>query len=279
MNIYLIKRDSFGNSNRMLVKNLETNYPAGEIGLLLEPIEMGDDGYRTLEVEAWLYTANDILILMTLLNSEYGPYIERLDIKYLGFSRQDKEKIVRKGEHNYVYQEMIMSKVVLDMILGNVNENTQVFILDPHSLEIDIESYAMEHYGKFCTTVAPDNLFPEEDFDAIIFPDKGAYDRYRLLNFGKTRDAIIFNKVRGDNGNIKKYGPIYPDMINPNGRYLVIDDICDGGATFIHLHDSLKELGWNGKLYLQVTHGLYTKGQDELRKRYRDIREMTLMPK
>ena len=43
--------------------------------------------------------------------------------------------------------------------------------------------------------------------------------------------------------------------------FLIADDICDGGRTFIELAKVLRPLT-DGKIYLYVTHGIFSKGLD-----------------
>ena len=50
------------------------------------------------------------------------------------------------------------------------------------------------------------------------------------------------------------------------GNYLVVDDLCDGGGTFIGLADLLDASGARADLY--VTHGLFTKGTQALLDRF-----------
>jgi ribose-phosphate pyrophosphokinase len=45
---------------------------------------------------------------------------------------------------------------------------------------------------------------------------------------------------------------------------LIVDDICDGGGTFIGLAAELKNKN-AGKLYLAVSHGIFSKGFDSLK--------------
>jgi len=53
---------------------------------------------------------------------------------------------------------------------------------------------------------------------------------------------------------------------------IIIDDICDGGATFINIAKILtgyKE--FKGKIYLIVTHGIFSKGFAELSQYFKGI--------
>ena len=53
-------------------------------------------------------------------------------------------------------------------------------------------------------------------------------------------------------------------------RFLIVDDICDGGRTFLEAAKILKE-ETTGKLFLYVTHGIFSKGIDELLEHYEHI--------
>lgn len=80
--------------------------------------------------------------------------------------------------------------------------------------------------------------------------DNGAIDYVEL--FGKN---IIDNSLKA------------PPSFSPdskNSSIVIIDDLCDGGATFIAEAKYLREIGFRGKLYLMITHGLFTKGLDRL---------------
>ena len=48
---------------------------------------------------------------------------------------------------------------------------------------------------------------------------------------------------------------------------IIIDDICDGGATFINIAKELRKPGYmykDNKIYLIVTHGIFSKGTTKL---------------
>ena len=65
-------------------------------------------------------------------------------------------------------------------------------------------------------------------------------------------------------------------MVLPTGvdyhkvNFLVIDDICDGGRTFINLAEKLLIMGAND-LYLYVTHGIFSKGLPSIHEYYKHI--------
>lgn len=94
---------------------------------------------------------------------------------------------------------------------------------------------------------------------AVLLPDKGAYLRYvNLIPKGYT----VYNatKVR-DEVTGKLSGFEVPDLSHYDG-VLIIDDIIDGGGTFLGIADKLPK---GIKLGLFGTHGIFSKGYDILK--------------
>ena len=78
-----------------------------------------------------------------------------------------------------------------------------------------------------------------------------------------TREPLVFNKQRTDKGIVHELiPPTYP--LTDIENFIIIDDICDGGATFVNIAKELKQLNPSAALHLVVTHGLFTKGFDVL---------------
>ena len=49
-----------------------------------------------------------------------------------------------------------------------------------------------------------------------------------------------------------------------DGKFIIIDDICDGGRTFIGIAEAIKEQVQNPEIYLLVTHGIFSAGYNQL---------------
>jgi ribose-phosphate pyrophosphokinase len=132
----------------------------------------------------------------------------------------------------------------------NARRFPSVTVLDPHS---DVGPALIDR----CRVAHP--TFPKTtEYIGVIAPDGGAEKRaYRvaaslgvpLYHAWKSRSVAT--------GQLTGFGiePIQP------GRYLIVDDICDGGGTFIGLADVLDP---NVEADLYVTHGLFTRGAQPL---------------
>lgn len=162
-----------------------------------------------------------------------------------------------------VYGRFILNNIVPD----------QLITLDPHSpaalgfFTDDEEDDSPIHFTE--TTVYPvERIIKNEIQDGsrdtkadtyvgVIAPDKGAHDRAsraaRLMGVpvyqaDKTRDF--------DTGKLSGFEML--DELPAEGKLLIVDDICDGGGTFIGLAEATglpKE-----RLDLWVTHGIFSKG-------------------
>lgn len=102
--------------------------------------------------------------------------------------------------------------------------------------------------------------------DALIAPDKGATGRVEALA-GILGVDVVYGTKKRDPQSGKLFGTVIPRL--PRGHYLVVDDICDGGATFNAVADVAGACAATLDLY--VTHGIFSKGLGELLRRYRHI--------
>lgn len=89
--------------------------------------------------------------------------------------------------------------------------------------------------------------------DCVVFPDKGAMDRYKIVGI----ENVFAQKTR-DQSTGEITGTFITESVKGK-KCLIIDDLCDGGMTFIKLSQLLIA---NGAIEvdLYVSHGLFTKG-------------------
>lgn len=189
----------------------------------------------------------------------YTPYI-------LG-SRSDRK--FEEGGNNYL-------KDVICPVINSLNFKT-VTCIDPHSdvLEACIKGFRKESNLElvkkfFLDTYDKHPYKNQEKYPCILVsPDAGASKKiYKLAEqIGYKGDIITCSKDRDNDGNLTK--TVVPEL-PINKDIIIIDDICDGGATFINIVKEIKQQYNNvdkhcqGKIYLIVTHGIFSKGFSEL---------------
>ena len=201
------------------------------------------------------YSMNGFMALAQIkqMNDKKG-FQTTLTYPYLPYARQDRWMAV---------YEPFSLKVFCDML--NALRFSSVRIFDPHS---DVAPALLNNcdivpqWG-IAREALPDHWFTEYT-TAVLFvsPDAGAYkklsklvsDDSRILIGSKHRDAL--GKITGTQVHI-------PEGVNIAFRHCVlVDDICDGGRTFIELAKVLVAKGAEVSLY--VTHGIFSQGLQPL---------------
>ena len=176
--------------------------------------------------------------------------LETLIIPYFPAARQD--RVMVKGEPLSV-------KVYADII--NHLAFKKVLIFDAHS---EVTAAVLNN----CKIVT-NHVFIKRVIDQIgsevllISPDGGALKKiYKLSEFLGGIEVVECSKSRDVKTGVLKGFQVYDNDLR--GRdCLIIDDICDGGGTFIGLAKELKNKN-AGQLYLAVSHGIFSKGFESL---------------
>lgn len=126
--------------------------------------------------------------------------------------------------------------------------------IDPHS---DVAG-VLPHYSQREVVMEFSDLGIFDSNPVVVIPDAGATKKaYSWIP--KDIDYVQAIKTRDvHTGALSGFKIIDSEKVA--GRHVVIiDDICDGGGTFLGLAEELKNAGAKN-LILGVTHGLFTKG-------------------
>jgi ribose-phosphate pyrophosphokinase len=160
----------------------------------------------------------------------------------------------------------------LHLIIDFINSCgfSKVQVLDPHSdvtmalLNNGHKLSPFEYVRAAVADIMDKSLLDyEEPIDEILLvsPDAGAYKK--VFEFGEKLDLPVMgaSKHRDKNG---KVDLIFTHDVDDKDC-LIVDDLCDGGYTFLVLADALRKHKAR-RVYLYVTHGLFSKGFGELHK-------------
>lgn len=255
MEIVFIGRDDDGYDD--IYKPEVKTYPDGT------PIIAWSEGIPDKDVDSILVRPNsigDFVAAMFLVDAwvERGNSIPRLLIPNVPGARQD--RLNDSGDY------LFTAKSVARMI--NDRNFPEVVVVDPHSEVISglIDRCHVVHSDWVLLNHRPFGM----KWDAVIAPDAGAEKRANavakalqipvVIHAGKTRDVT--------NGKITGF---WLQDIADEGveRVLVVDDICDGGGTFLGLADEIDKAGYEADLY--VTHGIFSQGTKALNERYTEV--------
>lgn len=175
-----------------------------------------------------------------------------LFLPYLPFARQD--RVMVDGEP-------LSIKVISDLI--NIQNYNDVFLYDTHS---DV-SGALINNSKVISNFSLVEKTIKRQIGlgitpVLVSPDAGSYKKvFKLAQELQIEDMITCSKVRDvSNGKIKKIIIDNHELISGRDLY-IIDDICDGGGTFVMLGEELQK--YNAlSVNLIVSHGIFSKGID-----------------
>lgn len=141
----------------------------------------------------------------------------------------------------------------------------RVLVVDPHS---NVLRALLGDRMDWISTprILPTGLKDYGDYQGVIAPDAGATKRAVLAAAELGTPAFVqATKVRDPHTGALSLTSC-PDLLP--GRWLVVDDICDGGGTFVRLADAIKQKqaaeqrpeAERSTLDLFVSHGIFSKG-------------------
>lgn len=228
-----------------------TIFPDGtsQVWKLKELPEDFDPQYDELKI-LWLFENEGEIVhvcqLANLLEEMFDQESHTLVVPYLPYGRQDKK----------VGNTASFALHTFTSILYHANI-CRVETYDAHS-SVETETYI--------ESTKPDD-FHRAIFNhsVVVFPDKGAADRYGKSDAFKHVSKLYCQKIRDQlTGNILGLELVGEenDLIALNGGdILIVDDICDGGMTFIKVAEAVNKVAAPRCIDLAVTHGLFSKGK------------------
>ena len=254
------------NVAQLFVKNsirndiLYTTYPGGEI-LLPYIQKYGNEA----TIKFLPRNSNDIMALTMLkdLLDRQGLNKITLDLLYTPYARQDRVKDVDGNQYLGI-------KVFAD-IINNLNFD-QVSIYDPHSnvtpalFNNAIEIKRVDLLEKIIKNIIDKN----KGNVVLIAPDAGAYkDTIDIASKFDIETVVMCQKIRDMATGKIKGTHIYEIDKLENKDVLIVDDICDGGATFIGIAEAITVPVKSKSLV--VTHGIFSKGKALLEKYFDNV--------
>lgn len=183
----------------------------------------------------------------------------RMYIPYMPYARQDKQVSNDATFAGLTFAEL------LSML--NVNEISTVDVHNPKIYKglVNFKNYPVDYIIN--------DIIKNEKINIVVFPDKSARTRYEtdVIKCFPNIEILHGEKVRNQaTGNIESLSLVgsmswaLGKSVGKPFRYLVVDDICDGGASPIRTAQGLN-LQPNDYLIGYFSHCLCTKGTDIIR--------------
>jgi len=256
-----------------------SKFPDGQQQLQFEGTQIGlIKGYANpnfdyqIVIKSRLNNFKDLELICCAVASlrELGIYKIHLYTPYFLGSRSDRK--FGEGSNNYL-------KSVICPIINSLNFKS-VTVIDPHS---DVLEACLNNYKKLdnhmLVKYALEDLEAFETSDSLngiclVSPDAGAYKKiFDVAQEFQIDNIATATKVRDlKTGKILHTEiPNLPVRLDEDFKYVIVDDICDGGRTFIELAKAIREQRPTAKIYLVVTHGIFSGGFTQLAEYFEGI--------
>lgn len=234
-------------------------YPAGEI-----QVRLTEKGILACaEKQFYVIVANPIpdLIELAQLKSAldgFQPWFRRnLDLMYLPYARADR-RFVRGDSFGIQVFGRLLNALAFDAI----------YTFDVHSSRAEshianlINLDPIHCYNQIGEAI---NYLGEKGL-CLISPDHGAVSRYDLKALGL---PVVQGEKKRDPKTGKLSGFVIQDSIKKYKKGLIVDDICDGGGTFVGLAEEIHRVNPKIELSLYVSHGIFSQGYTKLDKEFK----------
>lgn len=238
-----------------------TIFPDGTSQVWKLPEWALEDGPR--RVTWWFEEERELIDLLSLFKLLPRPESVALHIPYLPYARQDKP----------VANDATFNLSVLIDVLGLLHCGP-ITAVDAHSL---VTEKCLPNFHNLSVKAIHEAVIKQFKPTHVVFPDLGAKNRYSSMPFFDLTHLVFYKDRDASTGEIIKHSmstyrrfEMRTQGVNPKtyatdgDRYLIVDDLCDGGATFISVAQQLRSSGKDIKIHLHVTHGLFSKGREHL---------------
>ena len=197
----------------------------------------------TIKIICRIKNGDDFFIVLQTADILQRHGIEfTLSIKYLFTARTD-----RVFSRNEAYS----LKVIAD-IINNLDCYLEVFEL--HKGNIKYFNNWIKHFQNA----------DQSDY-IYCFPDEGAFNRY-----SNNPDSLICTKNRDPETGLLSNFQITNSKKFKGGNVIVLDDLCDGGGTFLGIASKLDELKPSRKI-LKIAHAIQKIGIEKVSKVYDEV--------
>lgn len=225
-------------------------FPGGEPHVKVP--DFTDDVLLYLKLRTW----NDVGLAAALIDTlERRESFFRTFIPYFPGARQDRTD----GRSPLTLE--LMGRVLGKGVKWSID------VFDPHSHAI--------HDRMVVRTWMPSDLpIPTSPHVVgVIVPDAGAYERACQFRDTFYPDVPLVQCAKKREFGSGKFTGYYMNPLPAEGRYIVVDDICDGGGTFNLLAQAFDAdpHGPRSALELFVSHGIFSKGLRAISPRYTRI--------
>ncbi len=228
-------------------------FKGGEPHIKLQLPTNGIDASESVLITQRVANSNDFMLLLLATDALRRAGYERLSllIPYFPAARQDRLMVPGEPLSVRVYADLI-----------NAQHYDKVWVFDPHSdvtpalldkgKSIDNQKFVAQVLTRF-----------DRETISLVSPDAGAFKKiHKLATALGGLPVVVCDKIRDVKTGALMGFQVFEDDLS--GRHcLIVDDICDGGGTFVGIAAELRKLN-PLSVSLAVSHGIFSKGTQPL---------------
>lgn len=227
-----------------IVQHSTMRFSGGEIQVRLADFP----AHHRVTIEAHLTDSDavmELLLATDAIRRQGGTGVLNLVMPYMPYARQDRVCAPGESLSLKVFAQLINAQNYNSVKVWDAHSDTTLALLDRS------RSVGQAEFVKRI------ELLPEA---VLVAPDAGAMKKIIEVSKEVGRPFIRADKTRDP-----KTGEITGTVVH-GGQHgdvpmLMVDDICDGGRTFIELAQALRKMT-NRRIELYVTHGIFSRGLD-----------------
>lgn len=227
-------------------------FPGGEVHIKLPNL-----GYSTqhIVIDAKIRSSDDLMQLVMIkdaIDRHYAGISVALHMFYFPYARQDRICSLREAFSLMAFIKLIDSLNFSHIVTFDLHSQVVRNNLKTPLQEVTMYDIFNKNSNNFINYI-------------LVAPDKGSATKVRDVASLLGLSYIVADKERTKKGVsydkwVKSGGSLMdPTIISVGTRLLILDDICDGGATFTALAEV-----FNKPVDLYVTHGIFSKGLQPL---------------
>lgn len=228
-------------------------FSGGEVHVKLHNVEPESSSATIVGNIKDANTLLETLLIKNALDEMFGWHNDpkRIDLftPYLPYARQDRYCAPGEAFSLKVVAQLINSAKFNSVKVWDVHSDVALALIDNIK---NIEQHQLVH-----------NVVRNPENYVLVAPDGGALKKIYKVSQTLGIPYVVAEKVRNpENGEITSTR-VNTEHIGEKD-FLIVDDICDGGRTFVELGKALRPFTF-GKVDLYVTHGIFSRGVDVFR--------------
>jgi len=247
------------NGHKLPIDYTWFKFPGGEVNLkITDPMLMIING---IHIETDLINSDEVMLLLQAVDV-FRSYDKYLDLLYTPYARQD-----RQTSNTESFSFRVFANII------NSCGFKKVTVCDPHSdvTPALINNIFVKKRLDIVSGLSDLHALLQNKNTVIVSPDAGALKTNNEIAKHYKLPHISATKVRDTQTGEISHTRIHALVNETSGRDLIImDDICDGGRTFIEIAKVL-QLYEAASLSLYVTVGIFSQGIEVLQPYFANI--------